>query len=223
MWVFPPSFFFNFFGLLTSSHPFLNYALSYLFIPLSDEYLAWLHSNPLHSTPLDLQINCFPCLYLIVLWQANPSFPRLGHESTLFQSFTWHSMVWYTHLTAEITKRNPISSLGILVYGTVIYERRVTMISKRTGNFGESFLNVSFRFIKRSSRSQTISNQPNQIKQINQSIDIIVGPTLICFFLFTALLTNFIYRFSEAKHVSGSNPFNVLNAWTQAGAKSTWL
>ena len=84
------------------------------------------------------------------------------------------------------------------VYGYVVYQQRITMIKQRYP--GETF------YVLRKLRSQTFEfgNCYRSLRYVNSSmfsaydadfhVDQILGPVVICIFLFTAVLTNFILR-----------------------------
>jgi hypothetical protein len=86
-------------------------------------------------------------------------------------------------------------SAAVLIYGWILYQKRLTMISARdAGSFGTS-----------------------------RPVDTLLGPLLICAALFIAILANFIFRLRESHKHTGINPMSFQNAWYEAGIKSSWV
>lgn len=93
-----------------------------------------------------------------------------------------------------------------MVYGYVLYQRRLTMISARdAGSFGK------------------LPRTEHHRAQLIPNADTLVGPMLICVALFVAILANFVFRLQESHKHTGINPMSFQNAWQQAGLKSSWV
>ena len=114
-----------------------------------------------------------------------------------------YAAVYVTLLFYSSRRQLIYRSAAVLIYGYVLYQRRLTMISARdSGSFG------MWTFI-RTSRGWLA--------------DTLLGPLLICAALFIAILANFIFRLKESHKHTGVNPMSFQNAWYEAGIKSSWV